>query len=400
MKIGRYETHPAADLFPMMSEAELRELADDIVAHGLLEPIVLLHEQILDGRNRAKACEMVGIEPRVVIYSNERSPVEFVLAENKLRRHMTPGQLAAVAIEALPMLQKEAAERKKILSGTRANPDGSKPQVRAPVPQPECGKATDIAAKAVGIAPRTLRNVQFVKNHDQAAFEAIKSGTTTPKQAVREIKKAEKQKAREEAVKEVEIPSRILIGDFRQQASQLKDNSLDLIFTDPPYDRASVGLYEDLAKFAADKLIDGGSVLAYGGQYLLPEILAGMAKHLRLWWVCSVVHGGPLARMREYGIIVGWKPIVWFVKGTRADKETWVTDLYADGTKEKKFHDWQQDESEAGYFIELLCQKDGIVCDPFLGSGTTAAAAKALNRRWIGIDIDAVAAKTAAKRLL
>lgn len=31
--------------------------------------------------------------------------------------------------------------------------------------------------------------------------------------------------------------------------------------------------------------------------------------------------------------------------------------------------------------------EDGIVCDPFLGSGTTAIACERLNRRWIGIEI-------------
>jgi hypothetical protein len=55
------QPHPLADLFPMMGEAELSALAADIKAHGLREPIVLHEGLILDGRNRLKACEIVGV---------------------------------------------------------------------------------------------------------------------------------------------------------------------------------------------------------------------------------------------------------------------------------------------------------------------------------------------------
>ena len=40
------------------------------------------------------------------------------------------------------------------------------------------------------------------------------------------------------------------------------------------------------------------------------------------------------------------------------------------------------------YLIELGCPKDGVVLDPFAGSGTTCIAAKLLQRKYIGIEID------------
>lgn len=40
------------------------------------------------------------------------------------------------------------------------------------------------------------------------------------------------------------------------------------------------------------------------------------------------------------------------------------------------------------YLIELGCPKDGIVMDPFVGSGTTCIAAKQLCRRYIGIELN------------
>jgi hypothetical protein len=51
-----YESHPAADLFPMMTDAEPDALGEDMLQHGQREPIILYHGQILDGRNRYRAC--------------------------------------------------------------------------------------------------------------------------------------------------------------------------------------------------------------------------------------------------------------------------------------------------------------------------------------------------------
>ena len=85
--------HPACAAWPQMDEPALAELAEDIKIKGLIEPIVLLDGQILDGRNRALACEKAGVEPRYTQYEGA-DPVGFVLSKNKNRRHMTTSQLA------------------------------------------------------------------------------------------------------------------------------------------------------------------------------------------------------------------------------------------------------------------------------------------------------------------
>jgi ParB-like chromosome segregation protein Spo0J len=94
------DVHPVAALFPMLRDDELKDLADDIAARGLIQPIVLdSDDRILDGRNRYAACEIACVEAESVIYDGD-DPVGYVLAANIARRHMTKGQLAIVIAQA------------------------------------------------------------------------------------------------------------------------------------------------------------------------------------------------------------------------------------------------------------------------------------------------------------
>jgi hypothetical protein len=97
------KVHPAADLFPMMSDAELDSLGADIKKMGrLTSPIVFLiapegeDHFLLDGRNRLEAAERVGYEvkDRETSYwkSAHIDPYAFVVSANIQRRHLTADQ--------------------------------------------------------------------------------------------------------------------------------------------------------------------------------------------------------------------------------------------------------------------------------------------------------------------
>lgn len=93
--------HPDADLFPIMGETELAELAADIAANGLRESIKLDHagDFLIDGRNRERACERAGVDPRY-----DRLPIgtdifAYVVSVNLRRRHLTDEQRRAIIRE-------------------------------------------------------------------------------------------------------------------------------------------------------------------------------------------------------------------------------------------------------------------------------------------------------------
>jgi hypothetical protein len=193
------------------------------------------------------------------------------------------------------------------------------------------------------------------------------------------------------------IDDRILTGDIRELGKVVEAKTVDLIFTDPPYGYDHIPLYGELAKFGARVLKDGASLLCYCGQSVLPEVLAAITPYLHYHWTIAVQHSGGHQRLIGKDLFIGWKPILWFTTGSRRDSE-FVSD-FLKGEEDKEHHEWGQGISEARYFIETLTVEGELVCDPFLGGGTTCLAAKQSKRKYLGFEIDADTANEARRRI-
>jgi site-specific DNA-methyltransferase (adenine-specific) len=190
----------------------------------------------------------------------------------------------------------------------------------------------------------------------------------------------------------------IRVGDFRSVLADVPDDSVSLIFCDPPYNKESVPLYGELAAHAARILKPGGSCIVYAPSHALITVGSLMEAHLRWWWPLAIKHTGRNARMPGLWVFAEWKLLLWFVKGSRWNNE-FLADLLPSEMPDKALHDWQQSEVEAGYVIERLTMPGELVVDPMCGSGTTLAAALKLGRRALGVEIDEERAKVATARL-
>jgi hypothetical protein len=85
--------HPLADIFPLMEGGEFDELVGDIKRRGLHESIIIFEEKVLEGRNRARACEKAGVEPHYKeLIGTKEEATRYVISANIHRRHLKPSQ--------------------------------------------------------------------------------------------------------------------------------------------------------------------------------------------------------------------------------------------------------------------------------------------------------------------
>ncbi len=180
----------------------------------------------------------------------------------------------------------------------------------------------------------------------------------------------------------------------------LEPNSIDVILTDPPYEREFLPVYEDLAKLAAHALKPGGSLVVMVGQSYLPDVVELMAPHMRYHWtLCYLTPGGQAVQLWQRNVNTFWKPVLWYVKGEYNGK--WLGDVARSNVNDndKRFHHWGQSESGMADLFDRVANQGDVILDPFLGGGTTGVVAVSLGHEFIGADIDPTIVETARQRI-
>jgi site-specific DNA-methyltransferase (adenine-specific) len=391
------------NLLPPLSTEEFSALKADIREHGILSPVFVDEDgNVLDGKHRLAVDPNA---PRKVIRGLTPAEKEaFVFRCNFVRRNLSPDQKAEARRKMKVTASKLRAENprkwtlKKIGDALGVHLDTVSGWF-ATNSEFRNGCRLDARLKV----PTKLREQVAERAQNGATHEQIAADIGVSRQAVTKIvnlenRKTEARREREEIAKQIQGDCDIRQGDFAEILPTLPENSVDLILTDPPYDKESIStIYGVLAQHAARVLKPGASLITYAG-HDDADFIMQMKPHLRFWWTICVKHSGPSASLDAKCVFAEWKPLLWFVKGQRRDRQ-YVRDYIQSEFDGKDFHEWQQGKAEALYLIERLTIPGEMVLDPMCGSGTTLVAAKELGRRWLGIDIDPGHVETARFRL-
>lgn len=209
-----------------------------------------------------------------------------------------------------------------------------------------------------------------------------------------------------------QIRIEIIRGDAFQLIKQVESNSIDLVFTDPPYKRATQVKLRELtnmqikimAKEFARVLKKGGNLALFCGMYdkwdwyqALKE--AGLNYIMELLWV---YRNPSTIRFQKRKFVPAHDTILWFSKGEEYyfdervpielswfEHKAFVGKLRGqEGVPSEKLNTTPKPLKIAIIIVKRLCPLNGIVLDPFAGLGTFAIACKLTNRNYLGFEIN------------
>lgn len=206
----------------------------------------------------------------------------------------------------------------------------------------------------------------------------------------------------------------------------LPDKSVDLVVTDPPYviETKGAGIYKQSDKQYIKEL----ESMKDGFSTQILDELCRVMKKINIYLFCSQKQIIPLLDYFVKGKGCNWNLLVWAktnpvpacgnkyltdteyilffrekgvpIYGTYETKFTYYVTPLNQADKRKYDHPTVKPLKIVSNLIFNSSQEGDIVLDPFLGSGTTAVAAKNLGRRYIGVEINPEYFITAENRLL
>jgi len=204
--------------------------------------------------------------------------------------------------------------------------------------------------------------------------------------------------------------NKIICGDCLKVVKDWPDNCVDLVLTDPPYNKKIKyeNYQDDLTTKQYNKFIykylslvlekSSGKIVLVVGSMLLWS-----------WWqylkeakVISVKIGA-VTYNREKNMRLQWCPVLTTVSSNKLVYDLWENIRWTfEGYyyKEKRYdHPAQTPLKLMLQCVDLFSTVGGLIVDTFCGSGTACVSAKMLGRRYIGIDTSKKSCEITRKRL-
>jgi len=184
------------NIFPEAKAEDFTRLLDDIRTNGFdqKQAVTLYQGEVLDGWNRTKACQELGIKPPTVIFTGtDAEAIAFVMRTNK-RRNLNSGQWACIAADADDLLAVIAEQvEKDRIQKQKANAvnQHSEPALAQKIVPTQTKSERETATKAAELfnTNRTYVN-QAVKMKTAApeVFEKVKAGKMTMQDANKAVR--------------------------------------------------------------------------------------------------------------------------------------------------------------------------------------------------------------------
>ena len=196
--------------------------------------------------------------------------------------------------------------------------------------------------------------------------------------------------------------------------SIMENDSVDLLLTDIPYDgvnRKSNGLRNldkrdaDVITFDLDIFLNDVVRIVRGSGYIfcgwgqisnITNMLSNAGLSVRL---CVWKKTNPSPMNGQHIWLSGAEFAVYFKKKNGTFNEHCKNCVWEFPCGRDKQHPTEKPLKLFEYLINASSKENDIVFDPCLGSGTTAVAAKKLNRNYIGIELSPEYVKIAEQRI-
>jgi len=260
--------HPYAEIFPMMSDDELEELASDIEANGQVTPAQVYDGKILDGRNRYQALEILnsrlltadkpaialtyGVFAKEVNPANDAKALAFVRSHNLSRRNLTTSQRAAIALQFeqhyAEIAKREIDWRKARQEREQVN-DGFVNSQKQPI------HAAKEAAKEMGVGQQSVSRAKAVKEASPELFKDVLDGKKSINAAYNQIKPKKEEQAEPYPIEvearpvpeTIEVSNDDIITAFVSNLGFLSPDEMQLCLNEI-YNTRKSDLYDFLAK--------------------------------------------------------------------------------------------------------------------------------------------------------
>jgi len=229
-----WQIDPCAEAFPAMTVDEFEALKASISRNGLQDPLLLWNGRLMDGRHRLKACQALGITPRVMQLTGSYDAAKSAaFASNINRRHLGLGQRALLAAQ---------------LASHKRGQTKSAKQVVPALTQEEAARLFAISRDAVQKACRLLALAQTsildqVREGTMSLHEACVTSTTNQSGLVAQTTIEERKALRVAAAVRERLGDASRTQRLKKQAAISEKNQAlptgakySVILADPPWD--------------------------------------------------------------------------------------------------------------------------------------------------------------------